>query len=70
MDERDRQLEEEATRLTSGADVADLAAHFHRHVTEEERMVPIIEDSMNAEVRAELAEAIIESRLTTPEANA
>jgi hypothetical protein len=70
VDERDRLLEEEASRLTAGADVADVATHFHRHVTEEEQMVPIIDARMNAEVRAELAEAIIESRLTTPEANA
>jgi NADH:ubiquinone oxidoreductase subunit F (NADH-binding) len=69
VDERDRRLEEEASRLTAGSDVADVATHFHRHVTEEEQMVPII-DRMNAEVRAELAEAIIESRLTTPEPNA
>jgi NADH:ubiquinone oxidoreductase subunit F (NADH-binding) len=69
VDERDRRLEEEASRLTSGSDVAGVATHFHRHATEEEAMVPIIE-RMNAEVRAELAEAIIESRLTTPEPNA
>jgi NADH:ubiquinone oxidoreductase subunit F (NADH-binding) len=69
VDERDQRLEDEASQLTAGADVAGVATHFQRHVTEEEQMVPLI-DGMNAEIRAELAEAIIESRLTTPDAGA
>jgi NADH:ubiquinone oxidoreductase subunit F (NADH-binding) len=70
VDDRDLALEAEAEGLTDGDDVAEVAERFHRHVAEEEAMVPIIRDRMNRQVRATLAEAIIESRLTAPDPGA